>query len=151
MPVGRPSKFTPEIEERILAELSSGLSLRKICQADDMPDRVTVIRWISRNPEFATNIAGARVMQGESYADRMVDRAECIVDGEDAQVARVQIAAWQWMASKLQPKVYGDRTTSVQVTVPVDAEKLKALTELPQEDLEAAIALGEKLAAALTK
>lgn len=45
--------------------------------------------------------------------------------------------------------MFTEKVVSVQVDV--DAEKLKALTEIPQEDLEAAIALGEKLAAALAK
>lgn len=152
MPAGRPSKFNAELEENILEQLSSGISLRKICDADGMPDRGTVIRWMAASPEFATKCAHAREMQGESYVDRIIDRVESIEDAEDAHVAKVQIAAWQWTASKLHPKVYGDKmmtsTTSTVVNLNVDADKLK---ELPQEDLEAAIALGEKLNAALNR
>ena len=34
--------------------LMDGLSMRSICQADDMPHRTTVVRWLERYPEFAS-------------------------------------------------------------------------------------------------
>ncbi len=50
--------------------------------------------------------ARAREEQADFYADEIIT----IADTEpDAAIARVRIDARKWTASKLRPKVYGDR------------------------------------------
>jgi hypothetical protein len=96
--------------ERICNELMEGKSLVKICAVEDMPDRVTVIRWLSTKPEFATKYAHARETQADVMDDLILDVAnKCTA--ETAAADRVKIGAYQWRAAKLQPKKYGDKIT----------------------------------------
>lgn len=106
--MGRSSKFTETIAERICSELMDGKSLRQICLRDDMPDRVTVIRWMVAFPDFATKCARAREFQADLMDDMILETANAVTS-ETAVADRVKIAAYQWRASKLAPKRYGDK------------------------------------------
>jgi hypothetical protein len=108
MPAGRPSRYSDEIADTIINGLASGLSLRKICRADEMPDRETVFRWIETRPDFAAKYARAREFQAEANAEEIIDIAD---DEDDPAKARVRIDARKWVASKLLPKKYGDKAT----------------------------------------
>jgi hypothetical protein len=127
--VGRPYKFTEEIADRICDALMSGQSLVKICAAKDMPDRVTVIRWMAKDVAFATRCAHAREAQADYMDDLIIDEANKVTP-ETAQAAKVKISAYQWRASKLAPKKYGDR---------VDMNLSGTLQTTPQEAIDARI------------
>lgn len=73
---GRPSKYTPALAERICDELIEGKSLVQICNADDMPHRRTVLRWMEADDAFATKCARARVLQGDLMDARIMEVAE---------------------------------------------------------------------------
>lgn len=104
--MSRPSDYTPEIAGRICELLSNGMSLRKICEMDWAPDRVTVFRWIQAHTEFRSQYAQAREAQAETWADELIDLAD---NADDSQKARLQIDTRKWVASKLLPKKYGER------------------------------------------
>lgn len=105
---GRPSDYTPELANHICELLETGDSLRQICARDGMPDRTTVTRWLDRHPQFAAKYARAREEQAEHMDDLILETANNCHE-ENAQAARVKIAAYQWRAAKLKPKKYGDR------------------------------------------
>lgn len=109
-PRGRPSLFTQAISDAIIADLIEGKSLVEICQSDSMPNRMTVLRWMEKHPDFAAGIARAREEQAE-YMDHLVNKTanECTPD--NAAAARVKIAAYQWRAAKLKPKSFGDNSS----------------------------------------
>jgi len=100
--------FTPELEEQILEGLMDGMSLREICLRDGFPNRSTVVRWQASMPEFAAKCARAREVQADLMDDKILETADACTP-ETAQADRVKIAAYQWRASKLKPKVYGDK------------------------------------------
>lgn len=55
---GRPSLYTPAIAERILAELSDGRPLERICRDPGMPSSTTVRQWVVENRDgFAARYA----------------------------------------------------------------------------------------------
>lgn len=105
---GRPSVFTEETAEKILEALMDGKSLRQICLADDMPHRTTVLRWMAADEAFASRCAHARELQADLMDDMIIEAAEACTP-ENAAAARVKISAYQWRASKLAPKKYGDK------------------------------------------
>ena len=108
--MGRPTKYTNDIAGYICDQLINGRSLRDICREDNMPDKSTVIRWLASNQEFATKCAGAREQQADYMDDKILDVAERCERGEiEPNAAKVSISAYQWRASKLKPKVYGDK------------------------------------------
>lgn len=107
---GRPSKFSDELADTICNRLMSGESLVKICSDESMPDRVTVIRWMGRDEDFATKCARAREAQADLMDDKIIEVAEaCTPDTWKSD--KVKISAYQWRASKLAPKKYGDKIT----------------------------------------
>lgn len=121
---GRPSTYTDDIADKICELLCEGMSLRQICEDEDMPNRATVFRWLSKNESFRDQYARAREEQAEAYADEIVqiaDEKAVVVDVDEhgeveigldpANIARnrLRVDARKWVASKLLPKKYGER------------------------------------------
>lgn len=133
--MGRPSSFTEEMADDICELLAGGLSMRKICVLDGMPDRRTVERWMAQDVDFAAKCARARVWQADLMDDMIMDTAVACTP-ETAQADRVKISAFQWRASKLAPKVYGDKT-EVAVTG-ANGGPIQSETRLSIDPIEAA-------------
>ena len=99
-----------EIQERLVAEIQTGRSLRQVCGDEGMPDIRTVTRWLVADAAFAHKYARARMAQADVLFDRMEAVEEAVSAGEmDSHAARVVLDSMRWRASKLAPKVYGDR------------------------------------------
>lgn len=106
--IGRPPwEYDSKIGDRICEGLRSGLSLRKIVAAADMPSLTTVFKWMQKNPEFAELYTRAREDQAETLADDILN----IADDEsiEPEHKRIMVDSRKWIASKLKPKKYGDR------------------------------------------
>jgi len=121
MAAGRPSSYSPEIAQRICDELARGKSLRRICEADDMPADRTVFRWLDSNEEFRQQYARAREEQAEHYAHEIIEIADDgsndTYEDDDGHVktnydviqrSRLRVDARKWIAAKLLPKKYGE-------------------------------------------
>jgi hypothetical protein len=118
--MSRQTTFTQEVADRICADLADAKSLRSICLADDMPSQVTVFKWLSQNEEFAKQYVRAREAQADAIFDECLDIADDGSNdfmGEDEKyngdaVARskLRVDTRKWMAGKLAPKKYGDKT-----------------------------------------
>ena len=124
---GRPSKYNTEIAEKICSLIASGMSLRKICAKDGMPDVTTVILWSIQDREgFSQQYANARRHQAELLADELFDIADDSTNdymirqsnsGESHEVSnpevvarsRLRVDTRKWYLSKVLPKVYGDK------------------------------------------
>jgi hypothetical protein len=134
--IGRPSSFTEGIAARICEELALGRSLVKICSAPGMPSQTSVFRWLEENLAFRERYTRARELQADTYADQIVDLAD---DAEDANLARLQVEARKWTASKLRPMRYGDRITQEHVGKNGGPVEIKTITSrmTPQEEAEA--------------
>jgi len=115
---GRPSIYTQDLADELCERLVEGLSLRSICQADDMPGTRTVFRWLRDNEEFKAAYNLAREAQADTLADQILDiaddssgdvKADGSANPESVQRARLRVDTRKWIASKLKPKVYGER------------------------------------------
>ena len=99
-----------EIQDRLVAEIQTGRSLRQVCGDEGMPDIRTVTRWLVADADFAHKYARARMAQADVLFDRMEAVEEAVSAGTmDSHAARVVLDSMRWRASKLAPKVYGDR------------------------------------------
>jgi hypothetical protein len=124
--MGRPSSFTQHLADLICVRIAEGESLRKICEDEEMPDRVTIYRWLAAYPEFCNQYTRAREDQADTYADEIMAIADetpdlnPILDRNGAlieiqlhsaylQWQKQRIDARKWTAMKLKPKKYGDR------------------------------------------
>lgn len=134
--VGRPTVFTPELGRDICRRLSEGESLRKILKDDGYPNISTVMRWLFEDTtihtdfqEFQEQYARARQVQAELRAEEIIAIADDsegdyiirtnengeeyeVPDHENIQRARLRVDARKWVASKLLPKVYGDKVSA---------------------------------------
>lgn len=103
---GRPSKYSDALAMKICNKMADGESLKAICKPDNMPSCVTVRTWRNAKPGFLVMYARAREDQADFYADEIIE----IADTEpDSSKARNRIDARKWKASRLAPKVWGDR------------------------------------------
>lgn len=71
-----------------------------------MPGYATVMRWQIKHIKFRENYTQARKQQAETHAQALIDIA---LTEEDVNRARLLSDNIKWTASKLLPKVYGDR------------------------------------------
>jgi hypothetical protein len=126
--VGRPSSYSEETAEAICDRLMQGQSLRSICLDPKMPDVKTVFNWLEKQPSFFQRYTRAREVQGHHQADLAVDDA---VVAKDPQLGRLAFDARRWHASKLVPKVYGDKLSA---DVSVDSGvTIKIVGGLPED------------------
>lgn len=140
--MARPSKYTNAVADRICERLSDGESLQSICLSERMPSKSTVFRWLRQYASFRDQYARAREAQADAIADEILDIAdeecttvradkhkssdddgegntEVVFDSVAVQRNKLRIDARKWLASKLRPKVYGERPDPIQDDTPV--------------------------------
>ena len=121
--LGRPSSYSQDKAAEICARLVEGESLKSICRDPLMPDIKTVYLWMAQNETFLHQYAKAKEDQADTMQEEILD----IADTEPTQVVddkgiaridaghvnwmRLRIDSRKWIASKLKPKKYGERTT----------------------------------------
>lgn len=137
-PIGRPSKFSQDLAEKICEQIAHGKSLRAVCAEDGMPPMKTIYRWLEANEEFRHQYARARDEQADYFAEEIIEIADNAT-AESAAVAKakLQIDARKWAASKIAPKKYGDKSEldvkssdgSMTPTVRLDAEEYRKIAE----------------------
>lgn len=124
---GRPSKYSPELSDKICARLSHGESMRSVAKSDDMPSTVTMFAWMRRHPEFLSQYARAKEESADALVEEMIDIADDATNdymenmdqegsaagykfmGENVQRSKLRIDARKWVSSKLKPKKYGEK------------------------------------------
>ena len=101
-------EFRQSIADRICREVSLGKSLRRVLKAKGLPKMTTVMKWLQERPEFAHQYARARERGMELHIDGILDLADT-ANASNAHAVRLKVDVRKWLASKLLPKVYGDR------------------------------------------
>lgn len=104
----RPQEFSQKLADDICERLADGESLRSICEDKSMPTRATVFRWLAASPAFQSQYAHAREDQTETLVDEMLRIADD--KSLDPKDRRVRIDTRKWLAGKMKPKKYGDKT-----------------------------------------
>ncbi len=108
--------------ERICERIAEGEPLTRICKDGRLPAYRTVLGWRVANEEFQRMYARAREDAADTLADQIRELAERVEKGKlEPNAGRVAIDALKWIASKLKPRQYGDRsrmdlTASLDVT-----------------------------------
>jgi hypothetical protein len=143
---GRPTRYTVQLASAICWELTQGKSLLEICRHESMPHRDTVHNWLNIRPEFPDMYARAREIQAHVLADEALaiaddtssDRTE---DGnpnwEAVQRARLRVDTRKWLASKLLPSTYADKTlhTGPDGQSPIQVQHTYRLDQLTPTEL----------------
>jgi len=115
------SVINAEITEAICQGLMAGQSLIQICKKADMPSQSTIYAHMAKNEEFRSIIAGAREAQADYFLDKQIELAKSATI-DDWQLKKFQADNLKWVASKLAPKKYGDKTqVDLNTTVDINA------------------------------
>lgn len=114
--------YTPELAARICEEMIGGKSLTKVCQMEGMPAKRTVMYWRTKYPEFEKLYRIAQQERAEAYIDEIIDIADDTsgdyytdaegnkrVDTEHINRSRLKVDTRKWIASKMIPRLYGDK------------------------------------------
>jgi hypothetical protein len=95
-----------EVVNAIIQEMEIGNSLRSCCAKPGRPSIWKFLRMLEKDRELSQQYARAREIQADYLASECVEIAD---EDPDPARARVRVDARKWYASKLKPKVYGDK------------------------------------------
>lgn len=88
-----------------------------ICRLPNIPGHATVVRWLVEKDDFRTLYTRARENRADARCDRIDQYVRDMIAGIiPSDVCRVAIIAETWLASKENPKRYGE---SVDITATV--------------------------------
>lgn len=120
--MARPSIYTEELADKIVALMIEGNSLHAICQKSDMPSYSTAMAW-KRDPEhpFSVIYARARDDRGTYWGEKVAEIAMACIQGKiDPKAARVAIQGIMWTAERMNPREFGEKVDiSAQITAKV--------------------------------
>jgi hypothetical protein len=102
-------RYTEAIAEEIFTRLMMGESLLAICRDEGMPDRVTVVDWCHKDPDFAERYWQARQAQADLMDDMLLEIAKNS-KYETSAADAVKSKILMWRAKVLNNKRYGDKT-----------------------------------------
>ena len=161
---GRPSDYSEGLAAEICSRLADGRSLRSICRDDDMPHMSTVFLWLGKYPEFSEQYARARETQADALFDEALDIADTPqlgvktvtkpggvvekTEGDMIEHRRLQIETRKWIAGKLRPKKYGDRTQLEHTGRDGGPIQYQDLSKLSDEELDQLERLSAKISSA---
>ena len=128
--IGRPTLYNEDIASEICGRLVAGEPLVRMCRDEHLPDVRTVYRWLVANETFRHMYEAARQDQADTLADEIVQISDdgtndfmeaedsdgkvyWKLNGENIQRSRLRVDARKWVAAKLKPRKYGDKTETV--------------------------------------
>ena len=95
----------------VCERIAAGASLVDVTKAKDVPSRDTINRWLAGDEDggLQATYARAREAQAEVHA------AETLAIADDLSIPvhdrRLMVDTRKWIASKLKPKQWGDKST----------------------------------------
>jgi len=120
--IGRPTDLTLEMAQRICDLVAThDLGLPRLCEKyPDLPEPQTINRWRRESEIFSSKYAQAKMEQAEFMAESIEDLCQEAITYNDSEgnaridsgsvaLIRLKIDSRKWLASKLAPKIYGDR------------------------------------------
>jgi hypothetical protein len=119
--VGRPNVITPEIEEKIIEEITTtSKGLRVICSELGISYE-SMRRKIVNEPEFCASYTRAKKSQADHIVEEAIEIADEGVERGDmagANIQKLRVETRLKVASYLNPRVYGKQVNEeIQVNV----------------------------------
>lgn len=123
--IGRPTRYSKRLADKICALLAEGRSLRTVCRDPKMPGASTVFAWLRKYEDFQQQYARAKEEAADALVEEILDIADdgtndwmklnikgrevTTLNKEHVQRSRLRIDTRKWIASKLKPKKYGEK------------------------------------------
>lgn len=133
--------YSQETADRIcLLIASSTKGIKRLCRENsDWPTPQNIFRWVFKHPHFRDQYARAKANQVELLAEEALEIAydgssDTYIDEKNNERcdhewvarSRLKIDTIKWFASKLAPKIYGDRLIVDKPDPTVDPDLIKA-------------------------
>lgn len=135
MPGGRPTTYTPELGAEIAAYYAIGYSWREIFDLfDGISTFMTLEEWAERHPEFASQLARARISHAEIKIDDNDRIARTTLDPQRARV----IVDNNWRKASKLNKRYADKIdmtieANVSIVAALDAAAARLLRSISDQ------------------
>lgn len=133
----RKISLSDELWEEMLIRVAEGESLFKVCEDEHMPHRTLVYKHLHVNAEKARAYDTTMLLQADKRAEQIIElselgrtRAAVGASPEEINAIKTMINSLQWVASRANPKKWGDKQS-------IDLDAKVALTE-PQIDMRLA-------------
>lgn len=150
-PFGRPTIYTQELADEICDTVAcTPHMLEELCkQNPGWPAAKTIYQWRNRRPDFGKEYACAKQSQIESLLSDLMCKVRnkeddfyenkdgsLLVNTAAMQRLRIEVDAIKWFASKLAPKIYGNKLTIENSDEEKDSlEKAKAIANAMKGDI----------------
>ena len=113
------------ILNNIFTEIINGRAVRNVLKDEGMPDVTTFYNWIDTNEDKSKQYARACEARADKIFDDILDISDSyendviknadgieVVNYNVIQRDRLRVDSRKWIASKLNPKKYGDKNTT---------------------------------------
>lgn len=153
MAAGRPTDYNPEMAKRICDLVAThDIGLPRLCDMfSDLPRPQTINAWRREKLEFSSKYAQAKMEQAELMAESIDDIAINLgqhayidpstgvakIDSGMVAHARLMIDTRKWLASKLAPKIYGDKLQTEHSVSDSTKEVVKRVADINKENEKA--------------
>ena len=131
-------RYTLEIGERICDEVASGRTLERIALEETWaPSHRQLYYWLDGHPEFRAAYDVARELRAEKLANDILPVAyDRSLDPDERKVI---IHAHQWLASKMNKRVWGEhKTVDTTATVEVKSTNTIDVSHMSLDEIHAA-------------
>lgn len=95
-------------EDVVFDDIAEGMYIRDVVKKYGVGNR-GFYSWLKRSDGRRERYRQAQVRQAQMYAEECISIADATADAQQAQVSKLRIDARKFMASKLDPSVYGDQ------------------------------------------
>lgn len=150
--------YSKEDKDKLLSiifdKILNGKPVRDVLKEEGMPDVTTFYRWIDEDVEKAKQYVRACEGRADAIFDEIIKIADdserdfveqtltddikiSSFNSEHVQRSRLRIDARKWIASKLNPKKFGDKTIIEGGDNPIKTQGTIDVSKLPTEVLEA--------------
>lgn len=117
---------TKGLEDRVLARIANGETVKQIARDEDMPAQNTILYWVQSDENFKKRYDLAREIQVDIMFDEILEivddgtndwierekaggRITKEVDKEHINRSRLRFEARKWYLSKMMPNKYGEK------------------------------------------
>lgn len=137
---GRPTLYSQELAQKICDKTSTcTMGLTELCKTmPGWPDKDSVNVWRLTYPEFSAKYAEAKRQQAELLVEEIVQLSDqshtycdeagnLRYDAAFTSAQRLKVDTRKWLASKLIPKVYGEKVIQESTVTIKHEDALKEL------------------------
>lgn len=106
---GRPSVYREDLFKEALNRISEGESLKSICEDAHMPNRSSIMKWLSESQDLSDKYARAKERCADKWFEELREHADnAVKDHAKTQAYKLKIDTDKWILARMAPRKYGE-------------------------------------------